>query len=98
MSDCINSRLTWSDLQLMRDIIFLLSSQGREKLVEEESEMAPIDRLVERFAAPLEAAQADTDVIKTEFCDMIAYAVQYIALSSLCCQFIWWRFSHSKLR
>ena len=95
VSDCIKSRLCWSDLQLMRDIVFLLSSQGWEKLVEEESDMAPIDRLVERFAAPLEATQADTDVIKTEFCDMIAYAVQYIAISSLCCQSVWWRlFTH----
>ena len=95
VSDCIKSRLSWSDLQLMRDIVFLLSSQGWEKLVEEESDMAPIDRLVERFAAPLEAAQADTDVIKTEFCDMIAYAVQYIALSSLGYQSVWWRFFHA---
>ena len=79
---CIKSTLSWSDQQLMRDIVFLLSSEGWEKLVEKESDMAPIDWLVERFAAPFEAAQADTDVIKTDFCDMIAYAVQYVA--SLC--------------
>ena len=86
---CIKSRLSWSDLQLMRDIIFFLSSHGWEKLVEEfkESDMAAIDRLVGRFLAPLEAAQADTDAIKPEFCDMVDYAVQYIALlliTSLC--------------
>lgn len=60
----------------MRDIIFALSAHGWEKLVEEESDMAPIDRLVERFATPLAAALADTDAIKTEFCSMIKYAVQ----------------------
>ena len=59
--------------------------------MEEESDTEPIDRLVERFAAPLEATQADMDVIRTEFCDIIAYAVQYIALSSLSCQSVWWR-------
>ena len=50
----------------MRDV-FLLSLQGWEKLAEEESDMAPTDRLVERFAASLEATQADMDVIKTSF-------------------------------
>ena len=63
--------------------------------MEEESDMAAIDRLVARFATPLEAAQADTDVIKTGFCDMIAYAVQYIALSSLEYHSVWWRFFHA---
>ena len=53
--------------------------------------MSAVDRLVERFAAPLEGAQADTDVIKTEFSDMIAYAVQYIALSSLDYHSVWWK-------
>jgi hypothetical protein len=38
--------------------------------------MAATYRLVSRFAAPLQASQVDTDVIKAEFCDMIAYAVQ----------------------
>ena len=51
--------------------------------MEEESDMAAIDSLVERFATPLEAAQADTDAKKTEFGEMIAYAVQYIAVSYL---------------
>ena len=95
VSQCIKSRLSWSDLQLMRDIIFLLSTHGWEKLVEEDSDMAAIDRLVERFAAPLEAAQAGTDVIKNEFCEMIAYAVQYIALSSLDYHSVWWRLFHA---
>lgn len=95
VSYCINSRLSWSDLQAMRDIIFLLSSHGWEKLVEEENDMAAIDRLVKRFASPLEVAQANTDAIKTEFCDVIAYTVQYISLSSLDYHSVWWRLFHA---
>ena len=59
VSQCIKSRLSWSDLQLMRDIIVMLSSHGWEKLIDEHNDMAAIDRLVERFALPLEGTQAD---------------------------------------
>ena len=97
LSDCIKSRLSWSDLQLMRDI-FLLNSEGWEKLVEEENDMAAIDRSVERFATSLEASGADTDAIKTEFCDMIAYTVQYIALSSLDYHSLWCIVFNTQLR
>ena len=58
VSQCIKSRLSWSDLQLMRDIIFVLSSHGWEKLIEEEDNLAAIDRLIERFEIPLQGAQA----------------------------------------
>ena len=58
--------------------------------MEEKSDMAAIDRLVERFSTPLQSAELDTDAIKTEFCEMIAYAVQYIALSSLDYHSVWW--------
>ena len=62
VSQCIKSRLSWSDLQLMRNIIFMLSSHGWEKVIEEESEaeLEAIDRLVIRFAV----ANADTSAIK----------------------------------
>ena len=83
VSQCIKSRLSWSNLQLMRDIIFMLSSHGWEKFIEEEDDLAAIDRLIERFEIPLQGAQADTDVITQEFGNMIEYAVQYIAISSL---------------
>ena len=59
--------------------------------MEEESDMAAVDRLVERLATPHKATQANTDAIKTELCEMIAYPVQYIALSSLGYQSLWWR-------
>ena len=59
--------------------------------MEEGSDIATIDKLVERVAAPLEATQVDTDVIKTEFG---AYAVQYIARSSLDYHSVWCRVFH----
>ena len=37
-------------MQLMRDIILVLSSHGWEKLLEEENDLAAIDRLVEGFS------------------------------------------------
>ena len=43
------------------------------------------------FASPLEGAQADTNLMKTEFTDMIGYAVQYISLSSIEYHSVWWR-------
>ena len=63
--------------------------------MEEESDTATVDRLIERFAVPLEAARADRDSSKAEFCDMIAYATQYIPLSSLDYQSVWWRLFHA---
>ena len=71
ISQCIKSRLSWTDLELMRDIIFMLSSHGWEKLVQEDDDLAAIDRLVKRFSSPLQGAQADTTVIKAEFGNMI---------------------------
>ena len=75
-------------MQLMRDIIFVLSSHGWEKLLEEEIDLAAIDRLVERLSLPLQGAQADINVIKTEFGSMVEYAVQYIATTPLNCHFV----------
>ena len=83
VSEHIKSRLSWSDFQLMRDIIFMLSSHGWEKAIEEEDDLAAIERLAEQFATPLLGAEANTNAIKEEFADMIEYAVQYIAVSSL---------------
>ncbi len=62
-------------MQLMRDIIVFLSSHGWEKLVEEGDDLSAIDRLVERFATPLQSAEANTDVIKQEFSYMMEYSV-----------------------
>ena len=45
VSQCIKSRLSWTDLELMRDIIFMLSMHGWEKLIQED-DLAPINRLI----------------------------------------------------
>ena len=81
VSDQIKSRLPWSDLQLIWNIIFMLSSHGWDKLLEDD--LAAIERLVERFSTPLQGTEANTDVIKEKFAGMIEYAVQYIAVASL---------------
>ena len=58
---CIKTRLAWSDLQLMRDLVFFLSTHGWEKVLVDEditddstAIMEPISRLVEMFKIPLE--------------------------------------------
>ena len=42
VSKCITSRLSWSDLELMRDIIFMLSSHGWENIIQEEDDLSVI--------------------------------------------------------
>ena len=95
VSNQIKSRLSWSDLQLMRDIIFMLSLHGWDKLLEEDDDLTAIDRLVERFSTPLQGAEVNTGVIKEEFAGMIEYAVQYIAIASLEYHSVWWRLFHA---
>ena len=81
-SQCVKSRLSWSDMQLMRDIVFMLSLHDWEKLVQKENDLAAIDRLVEQFSTPLQGAEADVHVIKMEFGSMIEYAVFHAPNSS----------------
>ena len=52
ISECVKSRLSWSDLEMMRDIIFTSSTSGWEKAIEEESDLQAVDRLVEKFSIP----------------------------------------------
>ncbi len=47
---CIKSHLFWSDLELLRDIMFVLCTHGWEKALEKNDDTAAIDRLVARFA------------------------------------------------
>ena len=56
---------------------------GWEKTLEEHNDMAAIDRLVERFAVPLQGALVNTEEVEIEFKEMISYATQYIALAVL---------------
>ena len=95
VSDQIKSRLSWSDLQLMQDIIFMLLSHGWENMLEEDGDLAAIDRLVERFGTPLQSTEANIDVIKDDFAGMIKYAVQYIAIATLYYHSVWWRLLHA---
>ena len=95
VSHCIKSRLSWSDLDFVRDVIFMLSTHGWEKALEEESDMAAIQRLVDRFEIPLQGAKANTSEIVSEFREMISYAAQYIALSTLEYRSVWWKLFHS---
>ena len=108
--DCIKSRLAWSDLTTIRDIIFILATNGWQKPIEEaksvveidfeetvenensiESECIVIDRLIEKFRIPLEGANADTAEILPEFKMMVAYASQFISLSTLDYKSVWWQ-------
>ena len=57
----------------------------------QEDDLAAIDRLIEKFATPLQSARA---VIKAEFGNMIEYAIQYIATTSLNYHSVWWRLFH----
>ena len=95
VSQCIKSHASWSDLDLACDVIFMLSTHGWEKALEENNDMAAINRLVERFAIPLQGAQANTDAIVTEFREMISYAMQYFDLSVLEYHSVWWKLFHA---
>ena len=105
---CIQSRLAWSDLQLFRDIITLLASQGWQKLLEEEeiflsqseaddsheNPYLAVERLLTSFKSPLMSAGADFDSILPEFKAMIEYAAQFFSLSTTDYRSIWWRLFH----
>ena len=67
---CIKEILAWSDLNLIRDIIFMLATQGWQKVLDEEvspddqeepseNPMDAIDRLVKHFKVPFEVANAE---------------------------------------
>lgn len=108
----IRTRLSWSDMQLFRDIIFMLGTQGWQKILDEqvdvtdeaeetqestgsENPLDTIDRLVERFRVPLEGAAAEVSEIRGEFEAMVSYASQFISLSTMEYQSVWWRLFHA---
>ena len=93
--DCIKSRLSWSDAQQLRDIIFVLASQGWQKAVEEEDSLEAIDRLVEQFSIPLESAGADISAIHGEFQELLQYATTYVSISTIEYHAVWWRLFHA---
>lgn len=64
-------------------------------MVREKTPLDSVDRLLERFAVPLEGAQADLSKIKVEFELLVQYAVQFISLSTLDYHAVWWRIFHA---
>ena len=99
VTNCIKQCLEWSDLQLFRDIIEILATQGRQKIVDEtqdetDSSTEPwssITRTSTRFKIPLENARIDVDAILSEFKEMVKYAIQFLSLSTMDYQAVWWR-------
>ncbi len=90
VTECLRSRMAWSDQQVIRDIISVLATQGWEKQLEEETPLDSLDRLVERFATPLQGALADQrqplrprkikiSKIREELESILQYAVQFIS-------------------
>ena len=61
----------------------MLSTHGWEKALEEDNDMAAINRLAERFAVPLQGALVNTEEVGRDFKEMILYATQYIAVAVL---------------
>ena len=97
-------------MDLIRDIIFMLGTQGWQKLLDDEQVTEPplddlgdsqenpidaIDRLVEHFKTPLEGANTELDEIHREFEAIVSYAGQFISLSTLDYQSVWWRLFHA---
>ena len=96
---CLNSRLAWTDLQFVRDVVVYLETQGWQKLVDEEftpdidsenDPMGPIERLGQRFQIPLESAGVDIDRLPEEFREMVLHATQFISLSTMGYRAVWW--------
>ena len=76
---CTRERLSWSDVQVLRDIIFVLATQGWQKAVDEMDDLKAIDRLVDRFSIPLKGANTQVEEIHSEFEAILHYAIQYIS-------------------
>ena len=99
VTSCLKSRLAWSDLQVIRDVILVLASQGWEKLLSDHDESTAatqaISRLGTRFKSPLTSAKVEIDRLHEEFHEMISYAIQFVSISTLDYRSVWWRLYHS---
>ena len=84
VTTCLRSRLEWTYIEFVRDVILFLATQGWQKLADEEGEgyVQAIDRLISKFKVPLEASGVVVAKVADEFCDMLVYATQFISLSS----------------
>ena len=96
LKQCLTSRLSWSDQQLVRDIIItVLATQGWEKVVWESTQLDGLQRLVSHFIIPLEGAGIDCSRIPEEFKHVMLYATEFISLSTLEYRSVWWRLFNS---
>ena len=57
--------------------------------------LSPLTHLVEHFEVPLQGADAQTSEILPEFESMITYANQFISLSTMSYQSVWWCLSNA---
>lgn len=91
--------MKWSDLDLIRDMILILETQGWQKIVDEnESQPTGIEAVVNvgvKFKTPLESAGVSIEELRTEFMDVLEHATQFISLSTLNYQEVWWKIFHS---
>ena len=92
---CMRTRLAWTELQLLRDIIFILASEGWQKAIDEKDDLKAVDRVMEKFKIPLQAANVVVEEIHAEFDVLIQHATQYISLSTMNYHAVWWRLFHA---
>ena len=93
VTTCFRTRLAWSDLQLIRDIIFVMETQGWQKILDDKSEVGigsedislPVTRLAEIFRVPLEAAGMKLDLLPEEFKEILLHATQFLHLVTKQC-------------
>ena len=95
VSDCVKSRLKWSDVDMMRSMIAVLNPQGWEKLMNDDDSLDEINIIIQKFEIPLKGAGANVDDILQEFAAMIEFACEYIAIHTLHYQSVWWRLFNS---
>ena len=106
VTTCLKSRLEWSSLEVTRDIVSVLATHGWEKILQEESELSSesehknpaemaVDRLGVRFKVPLEEAGVEIKELPKEMREIMTYASQFISLSTMSYQAVWWRLFHA---
>ena len=104
VTTCFKSRLEWTDIEFVRDVILFLATQGWQKLADEENEAGTgstpsyteaIVHLTSKFKVPLESACAVVANVGDELSDLLQYAIQFISLSSTSYQVVWWKLFHS---
>jgi len=82
---------------VLRDIIFVLATQGWQKLLDESDPLEAVDRLVEHFLIPVRKANVCTEEIHGKFESALQYACQYISLSTMEYCAVWWHPFHAEV-